>query len=97
MKNSPCIYELRHALFTKSSSDLYLEVDAMVTPVFMDRYFVWPAVRAAGVFVSSGNASLPSLNPESRNWYYFSTEISVSSPIQTVTAHCNRTRNLTVF
>lgn len=37
----------------------------MVLPVLVDRHFVWPAVRVAGVFVSSGNASLPNVNPES--------------------------------
>lgn len=71
--------------------------DAMTSPVLMDRHFVWPAVRVAGVFVPSGNASLPNLNPESQDREYFSTQICISSSIQTLTAYCNQTHNLTVF
>lgn len=62
---------------TKPSLDLYREKDAILSPAFVDQYFVWPAARAAGGFVSSGNVSLPNLNPESqdgviqyRNFYF---------------------------
>lgn len=69
----------------------------MISPVFVDRYFVWPVVRVAGVFVSSGNASLANLSPELQDREYSSTEICIFSPIQTLTAYYNQTHNLTVF